>query len=473
MDMIRSAPPIFTIIITDSKEIVNKYILKNYYNKNNFVFIDANLIDSFYLYYNAKHIVMSNTTFSIAGSYFNMSKNININNINIKIPIYYLLYRDKNSKNSLPYEKAISDQWHIISERKYILNYNLSLNLEIHNFLNIYKRNIYKEKLLSNNNNLSNTNNLPFIYKNKINIDYNEYLYKLKIKNNSNYFYNTNKPQNPYAINKFYEEIYFDKILNENNIKSCIFITKNMWNSYFIRLFQYNNLNVFTLYINEHDNSGYDIHKPLIYYINKDIQKYESLILFLIKNDYGVEFDFIYDYYMFKINEYLNTVKNLKLLIIVYEPNLILPFTLNTLINICNHSENYKIININNYIYIIFNNIKNYNIDVINLKLNFNYLYKTIIYLTNEDILKEIAYSQSKTNSIGSSYLFNFNNITNKKEKENEKYIYKINIINYPININNDSNKFKFDLLLNIYKLYDYDKYYLNLFLPENFIKKE
>ena len=157
LDMIRSVPPIFIIIITDSKEIVNKYILTNYYNKNNFIFIDANLIDSFYLYYNAKHIIISNTTFSIAGSYFNMSKKNNtntINTINTKLPIYYLLYRDKKSKNSLSHEKAIPDQWNIISELKYILNYNFSLILEMHNFFNIYIRNIYKEKLLSNNNNL-------------------------------------------------------------------------------------------------------------------------------------------------------------------------------------------------------------------------------------------------------------------------------------------------------------------------------
>ena len=45
--------------------------------------------------------------------------------------------------------------------------------------------------------------------------------------------------KNPYSFNKFYEELYFDKILNDNNIISTIFITKNIWSSYYKRLFDY------------------------------------------------------------------------------------------------------------------------------------------------------------------------------------------------------------------------------------------
>ena len=463
---------LFIIIITDSKEIVNDYIVNNYYNKTNYVFIDTNSINSFYLYYNAKHIIMSNNTFSMAGTYFNMSKN---NTTNFKTKIYYLLYRNKTSIFSLPEEKAISEDWNIVSEKKYILNYNLSLISELYEFtklINSYKYNQHLIKLKLNYH-LNNDTILPITYKHKTEISYNEYLYKTKM-----IIYSRKYIKNPYSINKFYQELYFDKLLNDYNIKSCIYITKNVWSSYVLRLFQFSEVSIYNLYANEHDHNGYDLHKPLSHYINKEIQKYESLILFLIKSDYGIEFDFIYDYYMFKINEYLNTVKNLKLLIISYEPNLILPFTLNTLINICNHSESYKIVTINNYIYIIFINIKNYNIDVSHLKSNFINMYNNIIYVTNEDILKEITYSQNNNNSIGSSHLYKFNNYT--KDLKNDigdmnnmdtNYKYMINIITYPIQVKNDI--FTKDLLINIYEYYDTVKYILNLFVPANYDKKD
>jgi hypothetical protein len=475
-DMLRMISNLlFIIIITDSKEIVNDYILNTYSHKNNYVFINTNTIDSFYLYYNAKHIVMCNNTFSMAGTYFNMSNMKNMNN-NYNTIIYYLLYRNKNSIFSLPEEKAISDKWNIISEKQYILNYNLTLISDLYEFtktINLYKHNQNLIKIKFNYH-LNNNNILPITYKNKTEITYNEYLYKVKM-----ITYSRKYIKNPYSSNKFYEELYFDKLLNDYNIKSSIFITKNIWSSYFIRLFQFSEVSIYNLYANEHDHNGYDLHNPLSHYINKEIQKYESLILFLIKSDYGIEFDFIYDYYMFKINEYLNTVKNMKLLIISYEPNLILPFTLNTLINISNHSETYKIVNINNYIYIIFNNIKNYNIDVSKLKSNFINMYNNIIYVTNEDILKEIAYSQHTDNSIGSSHLYKFNKNINDNDynynydnvKDNEKYKYTINIIKYPIQVNND--KFTKDLLMNIYEYYDKIKYILNLFIPDNYNKKE
>jgi hypothetical protein len=466
---------LFIIIITDSKEIVNDYILNTYSKKSDYLFINTNTIDSFYLYYNAKHIIMSNNTFSMAGTYFNMSKN-NIGNY--KTQIFYSLYRNKTSMFSLPEEKAIPDNWYITSDKQYILNYNLALISDLYDFTKLINKHKYNQYLIKAkiNNHLNNDNILPIAYKNKTEISYIEYSYKVKMA-----IYSRTYIKNPYSFNKFYEELYFDKILNENNINSCIFLTKNVWSSYYKRLYEYSDISIYNLYCGENENLGFDIHEPFTYYINKEIQKYESLILFLIKTDYGVEFDFIYDYYMFKINEYLNTVKNLKLLIITFQPNLILPFTLNTLINICNHSESYKIININNYIFIIFNNIQNYNIDVSHLKSYFNNMYTNIIYINNEDILKEIAHSHSNNNSIGSSHLYKFNNIINKNNTDNnnntdnknnsDKYAYIINIIKYPINPIND--KFKTELLLKIYEYYDIIKFALNLFIPENYDKKE
>ena len=459
------------IIITDSKELVIEYILRTYYHKNRFIFIDANYINSFFLFYNAKKIVMSNTTFSIAGAYFNMS---NVNNVTTNINtknIYYLLYRDKNSKHSLPEEKAIPDTWNIESYKKYILNYDILLITDMCKFIIDIKKIKNKQKLIIVKGNLSHTLNLPIKYKNQIQINYNMFIYKLKI-NTKVKSLMKNPYKHPNSIDKFNDEIYFDKLLTENNIKSTIFITKNIWSSFFKRLFDFSTVKTYTLYINEHDNNDYDMHKPLSFYINKEIQKYESLIVFLLKGDFGVEFDFIYDYYMFKINEYLNTVKNMKLLIICYYPNLILPFTFNTLINISNHSENYKIVTLNNNIYIIFNNIKNYNIDVLHLKSNFINMYNNMYIITNEDILEDIFHSQIYNNSIGNTYYYNFNNTRDleKKNKLENNYEYKINIINYPIKVNNE--KFTTDLLINIYKFYDNFHYFMNLFTIKNIENK-
>jgi hypothetical protein len=462
---------LFYLIITNNKEYVLEYILQTKITQNNYIFIDANSINSFYLYYNAKYIIMTNNTFSMAGAYFNMS-NINDSKIN------YLLYRDKHSNYSLPEEKAISDKWIISNEKKYILNYDTKLIEEICNFIANIKRNKNSKKKINNNViYLNNNNKLLFIYQNKTEINYFDYLYDSMIKTKLFYIkFILNPVLQKLRINKFYEEIYFDKLLNDYNIKSCIFLTKDIYSSYIKRLFEFSNLKIFNLYVNEkNDKSNYDKYKPLSNYINKEIKNYESLILFLLKNDYGVEYDFIFDYYMFKINEFLNTVKNMKLLIISYTPNLILPFTLNTLINICNHSENYKIVYINNYIFIIFNNIKNYNINLKNIKYQFIQFYKIIETLSNEDILKEIAYSQFNNNSIGSSYYYKFNNYTkidNKDIKDEiDNYKYKIKIINFPLNVNND--KFKIDLLINIYQYYDDDKYDLNLFTFHNYHNQE
>ena len=498
IDMMRMInPELLIIIITDSKEIIIEYILRKYYNKNNFVFIDSNDINGFYLYYNAKSIIMNVSTFSMAGSYFNKysnknnnssnknnnSNNSNYNNINNNI--YYLFYRNKSSPNSLPEENAISDKWHIIKDKHYILNYNNSMNTNIYEFIKNIKFNIYKKKSISDKLNYYLNNNiiLPFNYKNQEEINYNEFLFKLKINIKIKKII-----KNPHSINKFYEELYFEKILNEYGIKSCLFITKNIWSSYFKRLFDYSKLKITTLYTNEHDNNGYDIHKPLLYYVNKENKMFESLILFLIKSDYGIEFDFIYDYYIFKINELLNTLHNLKLLIISYSPNLILPFTFNTLINICNHSDSYKIITVNNNVYIIFINIKNYNVEISHLKKYFINLYKNIVYLTNEDILKEIMNNQNSINSIAQTHYFKFNDNDNNNNmllinKCNNKYTNNkhntinnsinnnINIIKYPIKVHNEN--FTIDLLLNIYNYFDNVKYIFNLFTLKNIEKKE
>ena len=130
------------IILSDSFDIVKKFIINNRNNNNNFsdiemkniVLLDTNWLNSFYLFYNASYIVMSCSTFSMAGAYFNHN-----NNHNNKTKSYLLLYREnENEKHKYlhkPYEEyAISPKWTIFNNKKYkkyILNYDYKLITEM------------------------------------------------------------------------------------------------------------------------------------------------------------------------------------------------------------------------------------------------------------------------------------------------------------------------------------------------------
>ena len=59
-------------------------------------------------------------------------------------------------------------------------------------------------------------------------------------------------------------------------------------------------------------------------------------------------------------------IKNLKLCILVFTPNMLLPFTLKTFINIANYAEKYEFIYTHSGILIIYHNITNYNINIKN-----------------------------------------------------------------------------------------------------------
>jgi hypothetical protein len=108
------------IILSDSFEIINEYILKNndLSNNPNIILLNANWLDSFYLFYNARNVVMSCSTFSMAGCFFNS---------NPKSKCYLNLYHDDMKKKIIPEEFSTSPDWIITHKKKYILNYNVDL----------------------------------------------------------------------------------------------------------------------------------------------------------------------------------------------------------------------------------------------------------------------------------------------------------------------------------------------------------
>ena len=105
-------------IITDSANIVKQFIINTPRIKDNSRIILLDKMtwwDSFYLFYYASHIILSTSTFCFAGSYFNKKK------ANCDLVLYH---HDESNPNIAPEEYAISPNWKIIKEKKYILNYN-------------------------------------------------------------------------------------------------------------------------------------------------------------------------------------------------------------------------------------------------------------------------------------------------------------------------------------------------------------
>jgi hypothetical protein len=106
------------VILSDSFELVNEFIIKNNFENNkNIILLDTHWLNSFYLFYYASNIIMSSSTFSMAGCYFNKT------NANC----YLNLYHDDLNKHIIPEESAISPKWKISHNKKYTLNYNIPL----------------------------------------------------------------------------------------------------------------------------------------------------------------------------------------------------------------------------------------------------------------------------------------------------------------------------------------------------------
>ena len=115
-------------IITDSANIVKEFIMNqsNFNTNSRIVLLDTmTWWDSFYLLYYASNIVLSSSTFCFAGAYFNKK--------NAKCDLV-LYHHDKTSPTIAPEEYALSPHWKIISDRKYILNYNPKIAYEVIKF---------------------------------------------------------------------------------------------------------------------------------------------------------------------------------------------------------------------------------------------------------------------------------------------------------------------------------------------------
>ena len=120
------------IILTDSKDLVHKFILndindnefKKHKNYKNIIFLDTHWITSFYILLHAKEIVMSCSTFSMSASY-----------INEKAKCHIVLYHDDHDdnvkKNHMAEEYAIAPNWIIRHDKHYILNYNKDVLLSM------------------------------------------------------------------------------------------------------------------------------------------------------------------------------------------------------------------------------------------------------------------------------------------------------------------------------------------------------
>jgi hypothetical protein len=460
----------FIIIITDNEKLIKENIINKLRNKDKIFIINTHIINNLYLLLNANEIVLEIDPLCFSGSYFNTQGKCYLNLINRV---------DKTLNINI--EKSISDEWTLSHDKSYILNYDSYLLKLLFNTIK------HKDYYYSNNENLEQINKLNIVYKhdNKINIKYNHYIFILYEKQ---YIYNKLRSEIHIAnkINKLDIEIYFESILKINNAKYCLYITDDIYSNFISRLQNFDNIKIYKYYVND-DNIYILLKRNVInceHYINLifdlnriysllNINLIDSLILFPIKSNHSVDYDFIYDYYIFYINKILNKIKNLKLLVIAYSPSLILPFTINTLINIANHSLKYDIINIfRDYVIIIFYNIKNYNININLIEHKFTKFLSNILSLSIDEFIEDIYYSQKLKNSIGSSYYIKFNDKNNKdnRYKINNNLKFKINIINFPIKVVNIA--FTNKLLIYIYELYDYKFEQIKLFTYDNLLKR-
>ena len=124
-------------IITDSEDLVKEFIMKptrKFNNNPRVIFLDnLNWLPAFYIMTHASHIIMSCSTFSYAAMYFNKHNNKNKNKAIGELLIYHHNNTIENS-NIAPEEYAISPEWIINDEQKYILNYIFKIGFPILKF---------------------------------------------------------------------------------------------------------------------------------------------------------------------------------------------------------------------------------------------------------------------------------------------------------------------------------------------------
>lgn len=125
------------LILTDSENLVTRYILDNFKESKKVKLFNGNYLDSFYLYTKANYMIMSYSTFSFAAGYFNSSA----------VCYFVKTCEIINANPSLLLDNAISPNWIIIDNPDYILNLNQDLVKKMISFYSkCYKHKFKKQK---------------------------------------------------------------------------------------------------------------------------------------------------------------------------------------------------------------------------------------------------------------------------------------------------------------------------------------
>lgn len=105
------------IVMTDSMDIVQKYIMPEFIDNPHVQLVDSQYVESFYLLTKAGYLVLSYSTFSFAAAYLNGKA---VTHLVKKIP-------NDPLKDYIYEDDAISPNWIIINVKGFILNYNQEL----------------------------------------------------------------------------------------------------------------------------------------------------------------------------------------------------------------------------------------------------------------------------------------------------------------------------------------------------------
>jgi len=105
------------LIMTDSVDLVRKYITDKYNDNPKVELLDSHYLDCFYLMIKTKYLIMSYSTFSFAAGYFNTDA------------VCYLVkkYYQDPKKDYIYEDDALSPNWIIIDNKDYVLNFNQDL----------------------------------------------------------------------------------------------------------------------------------------------------------------------------------------------------------------------------------------------------------------------------------------------------------------------------------------------------------
>lgn len=117
---LNSKMPVY--IVTDSNSVVEEFIINKHFKHDPHVeLIKSHWLDTFYMISHATIIVMSCSTFCFAATYFNHKK-----------PKCFLSIQPDQQHS--PEERAISPDWNIVYDEKYILNNDKPLAIEMNKF---------------------------------------------------------------------------------------------------------------------------------------------------------------------------------------------------------------------------------------------------------------------------------------------------------------------------------------------------